>query len=85
MTQGNGGQGRAGQAQGALCELQRRRLQGADPYPTRRGRRLVCRGWFVWDALPNAGYAKGRAEIQAVFEKFQAVKFIVHYVTNPLI
>ena len=39
----------------------------------------------VWDALPNAGYAKGRADIKAVFEKFQAFKFIVHYVTNPLI
>jgi hypothetical protein len=39
----------------------------------------------VWDGSPNAGYAKGRAEIKALFEHFRAVKFIVHYVTNPLI
>ena len=39
----------------------------------------------IWDGSPNAGYAKGRAEIKALFEHFRAVKFIVHYVTNPLI
>jgi ketosteroid isomerase-like protein len=39
----------------------------------------------VWDGSPNAGYAKGRAEIKALFQQFRAVQFIVHYVTNPLI
>src|SRR5271169_3635758 len=39
----------------------------------------------VWDGSPDAGYAKGRAEIKALFQQFRAVKFIVHYVTNPLI
>ena len=39
----------------------------------------------IWDGSPDAGYAKGRAEIKALFERFRAVKFIVHYVTNPLI
>jgi ketosteroid isomerase-like protein len=39
----------------------------------------------IWDGSPNAGYAQGRAEIKALFERFRAVKFIVHYVTNPLI
>jgi ketosteroid isomerase-like protein len=39
----------------------------------------------IWDGSPNAGYAQGRAEIRALFQQFRAVKFIVHYVTNPLI
>jgi ketosteroid isomerase-like protein len=39
----------------------------------------------IWDGSPNAGYAKGHDEIRALFEQFRAVKFIIHYVTNPLI
>jgi ketosteroid isomerase-like protein len=39
----------------------------------------------IWDGSPHTGYAKGRADIISLFEKFRTVKFIVHYVTNPLI
>jgi SnoaL-like domain len=39
----------------------------------------------IWDGSPNAGYAQGRAEIKALFERFRAVKFIIHYLANPLI
>ncbi|WP_051361728.1 nuclear transport factor 2 family protein [Solimonas soli] len=39
----------------------------------------------VWDGRPNAGYAEGRDGIRELFERFTAVPFIVHYVTNPLI
>jgi hypothetical protein len=39
----------------------------------------------VWDGRPSSGYAKGHAEVKALFEAFGAVPFIIHYVTNPLI
>jgi hypothetical protein len=39
----------------------------------------------TWDGRPSAGYARGRAEIQQLFEAFGAVRFILHYITNPMI
>jgi len=39
----------------------------------------------VWDGRPGTGYAVGSVAIRQLFEAFQAVPFIVHYVTNPLI
>jgi hypothetical protein len=39
----------------------------------------------VWDGAPYSGYAQGHAAIAALFRRFRAVKFIVHYATNPLI
>jgi ketosteroid isomerase-like protein len=39
----------------------------------------------IWDGTPVAGYAKGREQIRELFQKFAAVPFIIHYVTNPLI
>lgn len=39
----------------------------------------------VWDGAPSAGYAKGRDAIKALFEGFRAMRFVIHYVSNPLI
>ena len=39
----------------------------------------------VWDGRPSSGYAVGRSAIKQLFEAFQVVPFIVHYVTNPII
>jgi len=38
-----------------------------------------------WDGRPSAGYARGHAEIKELFTAFQSVKFILHYITNPMI
>jgi SnoaL-like domain len=39
----------------------------------------------VWDGRPSSGYAEGKKAIASLFEAFQVVPFIVHYVTNPII
>jgi len=38
-----------------------------------------------WDGRPSAAYARGHAEIKDLFIAFQSVKFILHFITNPLI
>lgn len=38
-----------------------------------------------WDGRPAAAYARGHAEIKELFTEFRSVKFILHYITNPLI
>lgn len=38
----------------------------------------------VWDG-PPAGRAEGQAAIADLFRTFQAMRFIVHYIANPLI
>jgi hypothetical protein len=39
----------------------------------------------IWDGRPTTGYAVGRQAIKELFDAFQIVPFIVHYVTNPII
>lgn len=39
----------------------------------------------IWDGRPTTGYAAGRQAIKELFDAFQIVPFIVHYVTNPII
>ena len=39
----------------------------------------------VWDGRPESGFAEGREAIRKLFNDFQIMPFIVHYVTNPLI
>jgi hypothetical protein len=39
----------------------------------------------LWEGPKSAGRAQGREAIAALFRNFAALRFIVHYVTNPLI
>jgi ketosteroid isomerase-like protein len=39
----------------------------------------------IWDGRPDTGYAEGRDQIRKLFNEFQIMPFIIHYVTNPVI